>query len=217
MNQNGDNTICVLMICGQKMNHFTVTNIRFTAPLTRPSKTKFATIKWYNICLQVIQSQTCYPLSITTWTYFFRINPEPITVQLSIRKQKRSTKGCSKLKISVDITSSGREYCYSGREISWYGSWKRHVCRKGKCAADRLCRSTGVDPSRKQSCCYQSRFYLKLSGIHLTKMVFKILFIDWQHVIDISIYKLELRCLLFLSSREKKDCMVCSSYEYRNM
>ena len=41
MNWNGDNTICVWM-------------------------TKFATIKWYNLCLQIIQSQTCYPLIIKT-------------------------------------------------------------------------------------------------------------------------------------------------------
>ena len=38
------------------------------------------------------------------------------------------------------------EYCYSGTESLWYGSWNRHVCRKGKCAADRYSRSTGVNP-----------------------------------------------------------------------
>ena len=33
-----------------------------------PVKTKFATIKWYNLCLQIIQSQMCYPLNYTpTW------------------------------------------------------------------------------------------------------------------------------------------------------
>ena len=32
-------------------------------PLTRRGKTKFAIIKWYNLCLQIIQSQTCYPLN----------------------------------------------------------------------------------------------------------------------------------------------------------
>ena len=51
------------MICRHKLNHFTVANTRFTAPLTRRGKTKFATIKWFNLCLQIIQSQTCYPLS----------------------------------------------------------------------------------------------------------------------------------------------------------
>ena len=45
------------------MYHFTVANTCFTAPLTRRSKTKFATIKRYNLCLQIIQSQTCYPLN----------------------------------------------------------------------------------------------------------------------------------------------------------
>ena len=44
------------------------------------------------------------------------------------------------------------EYCYSGTESLWYGSWNRHVCRKGKCAADRHSRLTGVNPSRKQRC-----------------------------------------------------------------
>ena len=29
---------------------------------SRRSKTKFATIKWYNLCRQIIQSPTCYPL-----------------------------------------------------------------------------------------------------------------------------------------------------------
>ena len=31
--------------------------------LTRRGKTKFATLKWYNWCQQIIQSQTCYPLN----------------------------------------------------------------------------------------------------------------------------------------------------------
>ena len=48
------------------------------------------------------------------------------------------------------------EYCYSGTESLWYGSWNRHVCRKGKFAADRHSRSTGVNPSRKQRCCSPS-------------------------------------------------------------
>ena len=52
------------------INWFTVANTRFTAPLTRRGKTKFATIKWFNLCLQIIQSQTCYPLII----FFGKIN-----------------------------------------------------------------------------------------------------------------------------------------------
>ena len=48
------------------------------------------------------------------------------------------------------------EYCYSGTESLWYGRWNRHVCRKGKCAADHHSRSTGVNPSRKQRCCSPS-------------------------------------------------------------
>ena len=41
---------------------FMVANTRFTTPLMRRGKTKFATVNWYNLCLQIIQSQTCYPL-----------------------------------------------------------------------------------------------------------------------------------------------------------
>ena len=48
------------------------------------------------------------------------------------------------------------EYCYSGTESLWYGSWNRHVCRRGKFAADRHSRSIGVDQSRKQRCCSPS-------------------------------------------------------------
>ena len=50
------------MICRHKLYHFMVANTRFTAPLMRRGKTKFATIKWYNLCLQIIQLQTRYPL-----------------------------------------------------------------------------------------------------------------------------------------------------------
>ena len=46
------------------------------------------------------------------------------------------------------------EYCYSGS--LWYESWNRHVCCKGKFADDRHSLSTGVNPSRKQSCCSPS-------------------------------------------------------------
>ena len=45
------------------------------------------------------------------------------------------------------------ECCCSRTGSLWYGSWNRHVCRKGKCASDRPFRSTGVNPSRKQKWC----------------------------------------------------------------
>ena len=48
------------------------------------------------------------------------------------------------------------EYCNSGTESLWYGSWNGHVCRKGKCTADRPSRLTGVNPSRKQRFCSPS-------------------------------------------------------------
>ena len=33
--------------------------------MTRHGKTEFASVKWYNLCLQIIQLQTCYPLILT--------------------------------------------------------------------------------------------------------------------------------------------------------
>ena len=50
------------MICRHILYYLKVANARFTAPLTGCGKTKFATVKWNNLCLQIIQSQTCYPL-----------------------------------------------------------------------------------------------------------------------------------------------------------
>ena len=49
------------MICRHR---FTVTKTRFT--LMRRGRTKFETINWYNLCLEIIQSQTCYPLIYCT-------------------------------------------------------------------------------------------------------------------------------------------------------
>ena len=45
-----------------KLYHFTIANTRFTAPLTR--RGKFAPVYLYNLCHQIIQSQTWYPLNI---------------------------------------------------------------------------------------------------------------------------------------------------------
>ena len=57
MNYNGDNMFCVWTICRHKFYHFTVANTCFTAPLMRHGKTKsFKTVKWYNICQQIILS-----------------------------------------------------------------------------------------------------------------------------------------------------------------
>ena len=63
---NNENTVCVWMICRHKLYHLTVANTCtcFTDPLTRHGKTKFATVKWYNLFLQIFQSQTCYGLSV---------------------------------------------------------------------------------------------------------------------------------------------------------
>ena len=96
------------------------------------------------------------------------------------------------------------EYCYSETESLWYGSWNRHVCRKRKSAADRHSRSTGVDPSRYQRCCSPSCLWSQAQRIHLNKIIIKIWVIDWQHVIDVSVCEVELRCLFFLSSWEQR-------------
>ena len=71
------------------------------------------------------------------------------------------------------------------------------LCRKGKCEVDRPFRLTGVNPSRKQKCCSPCVFDLKFRGIHLTEIIFKVRVINGQHVIDVSICKIELRCQPF--------------------
>ena len=53
----GDNTFVIEWFSG--INHIILRLQIHVLPLR---KTKFATIKWYNLCLQIIQSQTCYPL-----------------------------------------------------------------------------------------------------------------------------------------------------------
>ena len=47
-------------------------------------------------------------------------------------------------------------------EVCDMESWNRHVCRKGKCTAVGPSRSTGVNLSRKQRCCFPS--YLLSQG-----------------------------------------------------
>ena len=74
MNWNGDNTVCIWMIFRQILYHFTVANTRFTAPLIRRGKTKFATVKRHNLCLQVIQSQTCFPLIYQLYSLNFKLH-----------------------------------------------------------------------------------------------------------------------------------------------
>ena len=108
------------------------------------------------------------------------------------------------------------EYCYSGTESLWYGSWNRHVCRKGKCAADRHSRSTGVNPSRKQRCCSPSCLWSKAerdtsdpdnfqSGLLIdnTSSMYLYVKLNWD--------------ANFFFPCESKDCMNSASYEYRNM
>ena len=107
------------------------------------------------------------------------------------------------------------EYCYSGTESLWYGSWHRHVCCKWKCAADRHSRSTGVNPSRKQRYCSQSclwsqaqrdTFYPDDSqslGYWLTIRLRCICMWNWTEMLFFPV--------------ESKDCMNSASYEYRNV
>ena len=109
------------------------------------------------------------------------------------------------------------DYCFSGTESLWYGSWNRHVCRKGKCASDRPSWSTGVKPSRKRRCCYPSclrsqaqrdtsdpDIYQNL-GYWLTIRHRCICMWSWTEM------------LIFFFPFESKDCMNSASYEYRNM
>ena len=108
------------------------------------------------------------------------------------------------------------ECCCSGTESLWYGSWNRHVCRKGKCAADRPFRSTGVNPSRKQRCCSLSCFWSQVQrntsdadksqnlGYWLTIRHRCIMMWSWTE-------------MLTFFPVESKDCMKSASYEYRKM
>ena len=68
-------------ICWSKIQHFTVANIRFTAPLTRRSK--IGDLKMTNSCLQFIQSETCYPqnLMLLSSKYFFRVKTRSLPIR----------------------------------------------------------------------------------------------------------------------------------------
>ena len=109
------------------------------------------------------------------------------------------------------------EYCYSGTESLWYGSWNRHVCRKGKCAADRHSRSTGVNPSRKQRCCSPSCLWSQAqrdtSDQDNSQNLGYWLTIRHRYI---CIAKLNWDANFFFPV-ESKDCMNSASYEYRNM
>ena len=110
------------------------------------------------------------------------------------------------------------EYCYSGTESLWYGSWNRHACRKGKCAADRHSRSTGVNPSRKQRCCSPSCLWSQAQrdtfdpdnsqslGYWLTIRHRCTCMWSWTEML---IFSFQLRA--------KTVCIPRNSYEYRNM
>ena len=53
------------MICRQKLYHFMVANLVLPRRVSGAVKRVFATVKWYNFCLQIIQSQTFYLITIT--------------------------------------------------------------------------------------------------------------------------------------------------------
>ena len=109
------------------------------------------------------------------------------------------------------------EYCFSGTESLWYGSWNRHVCRKRKCAADRHSRSTGWNPSMKQRCCSPSCLWSQAQrdtydpfnsqslGYWLTIRHRCICMWSWTEI------------LIFFFPVESKDCMNSASYDYSNM
>ena len=108
------------------------------------------------------------------------------------------------------------EYCYSGKENLWYGSWNPHVCRKGKCAADCPSRSTGVDPRRKQRSCSPPCLLFQDQRDTSDKdnsqnrdfsLAIRHRFIDmwsWMEMVAVAF-------------QWRADCMNSTSYEYRNM
>ena len=101
-------------------------------------------------------------------------------------------------------------------ESLWYGSWNRHVCRKGKCAADRPSRSTGVNPSRKQICCSPSCLWSQAQQDTSE--------VDHSQNLDYWLAERH-RCIYMWSwteiptffPAESKNCMNSASCEYRNM
>ena len=96
------------------------------------------------------------------------------------------------------------EYCYSGRESLWYGSWNRHVCRKGKFTADRHSRLTGVNPSRKQRCIIKYSL-LKFSWrAHLYAPFAVIGYIDlfWRYIVVIFCISVKINSKMFICSSE---------------
>ena len=63
------------MICRQKLYHFMVANLVLPWRVSGAVKRVFATVKWYNFCLQIILSQTFYLITMTImnilmkWSY----------------------------------------------------------------------------------------------------------------------------------------------------
>ena len=107
------------------------------------------------------------------------------------------------------------ENYYSGTKSLWYGSWNRHVCRIGKCSADRYSRSTGVNPSRKQRCCSPSCLWSQAQRDTSYPDNFQKLgyWLTIRHRCMWSWTEM----LIFLFQVESKDCINSASYEYRNM
>ena len=108
------------------------------------------------------------------------------------------------------------EYCYSGTESLWYGSWNRHVCRKGKCASDRYSRPTGVNPSRKQRCsspsCLWSQAQRDTSGQDNSNNL-----VYWLTISHRCICMWSGTEMLIFSFQLRAKTMNSASCEYRNM
>ena len=98
------------MICRYKLYDFTVANTRFTAPLTRRGKTKFATVKSYNLCLQIIQSQMCYPLNLTN------------SRMINTPKRQRVSK--KKNNINHPMSSSSHPATAANKAIHLFKRWR---------------------------------------------------------------------------------------------
>ena len=80
--------------------------LRSQIPVLLKTKTKFATIKWYNLCRQIIQSQTCYPLSRNIDHYAENYATDVLWIWHFISEDR--TKNCRDRKLANDnyITSS---------------------------------------------------------------------------------------------------------------
>ena len=88
MNKNGGKTVCAWIIWRYKFYQFIIANICFTTPFTCCCKTNCGKVEWYNLCLQIIQPQTCYPL--TAKNFLLCENLQFVIITLNVQMLKFS-------------------------------------------------------------------------------------------------------------------------------